>query len=557
MTKFLNISTDTTLGGSSASDSTVSSQKAIKAYVDGKQTLSGLTDVTISNPTAGQNLTYDATNQVWKNTSTSATVAWGGITGTMSDQTDLKNALDAKYDASNPNGYTSNVGTVTSVNNVSPVNGNVSISIPTVSDTYSATSSNAMSGKAVASAVSGYVPTSRTVNGKALSSNISLSASDVGALPDSTVIPTVNNATLTIQKNGTTVKTFTANASTNVTANITVPTKVSDLSNDSGFITGITSSDVTTALGYTPYNSTNPSGYQANVIETVKVNGTALTPSSKAVDITVPAAQVNSDWNASTGVAQILNKPSLATVATSGSYTDLSNKPTIPTVNNATLTITQGGTTKGTFTANASSNVTIDLDSGGSVDVDNKSITTNASDQIQTVGVINSRDTSTAIKTWTGTKAQYDAIGTKDANTLYNITDDTDVSLTILEALYPVGSVYITTANTCPLSALISGSTWTLVSSGIVKAGDIPVKGNGMTLGLTDGTNNLGWGQGSNSSYGAQLTTNNYNTNVGTSNSGTYVANKTVGLTTDSTKSGIIADTSSLTLSVNIFERTA
>lgn len=37
----------------------------------------------------------------------------------------------------------------------------------------------------------GAVPTSRTVNGKALSSNISLSASDVSALPDSTVIPTV------------------------------------------------------------------------------------------------------------------------------------------------------------------------------------------------------------------------------------------------------------------------------------------------------------------------------------------------------------------------------
>ena len=35
MTKFLNISTDTTLGGSSASDDTVSSQKAIKVYADG------------------------------------------------------------------------------------------------------------------------------------------------------------------------------------------------------------------------------------------------------------------------------------------------------------------------------------------------------------------------------------------------------------------------------------------------------------------------------------------------------------------------------------------
>ena len=51
-----------------------------------------------------------------------------------------------------------------------------------------------------------------------------------------TNIPTVNNATLTIQKNGTNVATFTANASTGATANITVPTATSDLTNDSGFL---------------------------------------------------------------------------------------------------------------------------------------------------------------------------------------------------------------------------------------------------------------------------------------------------------------------------------
>lgn len=72
-------------------------------------------------------------------------------------------------------------------------------------------------------------------------------------------IPTVNNATLTIQKNGQTVATFTANSATDVTANIEAdtqeqadwnqtntsapdyiknkPTKVSDFQNDSGFIT--------------------------------------------------------------------------------------------------------------------------------------------------------------------------------------------------------------------------------------------------------------------------------------------------------------------------------
>lgn len=56
-------------------------------------------------------------------------------------------------------------------------------------------------------------------------------------------------------------------------------------------------------------------GAEVNTIDTVKVNGTALTPdANKAVDISVPAAQVNSDWNAVSGVAQILNKPTIPDV---------------------------------------------------------------------------------------------------------------------------------------------------------------------------------------------------------------------------------------------------
>ena len=55
-------------------------------------------------------------------------------------------------------------------------------------------------------------------------------------LSNKPTIPTVNNGTLTIQKNGTNVQTFTANQSSNVTANITVPTKTSDLTNDSNYI---------------------------------------------------------------------------------------------------------------------------------------------------------------------------------------------------------------------------------------------------------------------------------------------------------------------------------
>ena len=106
---------------------------------------------------------------------------------------------------------------------------------------------------------------------------------------------------------------------------------------------------------------------------------------------TIPAAQVNSDWNAVSGVAEILNKPTLGTmaaesasdytptsglaaVATSGSYADLNNKPTIPTVNDATITITQGGVTKGSFTLNQANGDTIALDAaalGANTDLSN------------------------------------------------------------------------------------------------------------------------------------------------------------------------------------------
>lgn len=75
----------------------------------------------------------------------------------------------------------------------------------------------------------------------------------------------------------------------------------------------------------------------------------------------IPAAQVNSDWNATSGVAQILNKPSLAAVATSGAYSDLTGTPTIPTVNNSTITIKKNGTTVDSFTLNQSTGKDIDI----------------------------------------------------------------------------------------------------------------------------------------------------------------------------------------------------
>lgn len=64
----------------------------------------------------------------------------------------------------------------------------------------------------------------------------------------------IGNGTLTIQKNGTNIQTFTANQSGSSTANIIVPTKTSELTNDSGFKTTDTTYGVVnkTANGLAP-----------------------------------------------------------------------------------------------------------------------------------------------------------------------------------------------------------------------------------------------------------------------------------------------------------------
>ena len=63
--------------------------------------------------------------------------------------------------------------------------------------------------------------------------------------------------------------------------------------NISGYITGITSSDVTNALGFTPYNATNPNGYTNNTgtITSVKTTAgahTTINVSSGAANFNVP-----------------------------------------------------------------------------------------------------------------------------------------------------------------------------------------------------------------------------------------------------------------------------
>ena len=65
-------------------------------------------------------------------------------------------------------------------------------------------------------------------------------------------------------------------------------------------------------------------------------------------------------------IRQKADSASLAPVATSGLYSDITGAPTVPTVYNGKLTITQNGKTLGEFTANQSTDTTIDLAGGSS-----------------------------------------------------------------------------------------------------------------------------------------------------------------------------------------------
>ena len=98
----------------------------------------------------------------------------------------------------------------------------------TVDSSLSSTSTNPVQNKvintkftSVQSDIDGKVPNTRTVNGKALSTNITLSASDVHALPDTT----------------------------------SIPTKTSELTNDSGFLTQHQSLDNYATIEYVNSNA--------------------------------------------------------------------------------------------------------------------------------------------------------------------------------------------------------------------------------------------------------------------------------------------------------------
>lgn len=230
----------------------------------------------------------------------------------------------------------------------------------------------------------------------------------------------IGDGTLTIKVNGSTAGTFTANQSTAATANITVPTAVSELTNDSGYLTSSSNLDASRLTSGTVDIERLPQGALERLVKVANEAARyALTTADVQLGDTVQqldtgimyavtdtahldSAAGYTEYTAGTAASVpwsgVTGKPTFAAVATSGAYSDLTGTPTIPTVNDATLTIQQNGTTVDSFSANSSSDKTVniqcvDLSNNqtvggiktfsnapvvGSINLDGKTIDTNA-----------------------------------------------------------------------------------------------------------------------------------------------------------------------------------
>ena len=124
-------------------------------------------------------------------------------------------------------------------------------------------------------------------------------------------IPTVNDATLTIQKNSETVGSFTANASNNETINITVP---------------VNASDVSALPSSTKY-------------------GAGISVSINTTDYKVTTILKDQDGN-TLGVPQVIDLP-IESVVVGGSYDDVNKKIVLTLQNGSTIDISVGDLVSG------------------------------------------------------------------------------------------------------------------------------------------------------------------------------------------------------------------
>ena len=180
-------------------------------------------------------------------------------------------------------------------------------------------------------------------------------------LSNTPTIPTVNNGTLTIQKNGTNVQTFTANQNSSVTANITVPTKASDvnaLSLDGGTINKSKTVKMDASansdganLKWGTVNSKNPYiGYASDQVDGTFVVGSLL-GTNYASGLAIGGGSGNLLWKG-TKVATTSDIPAAVTESTVSGWGFTKNTGTVTSV-----AVKMNGATKGTVTSSG----TIDL----------------------------------------------------------------------------------------------------------------------------------------------------------------------------------------------------
>lgn len=223
---------------------------------------------------------------------------WGSITGTLSDQTDLKNALDDKIGKSLTAGLVKNDGTIDTTT-YSTFSGNYSdlTGTPTIPDELSDLSDDATHRLVTDDEKTAW-------NNK---SDFSGNYSDLSGRPS------INNGKLTIKRNGTQVGQFYANTATNYTADISVPTDTGDLTNGAGFLTsesdpvftasaasGITATDISNWNGKSDFSG-NYSDLNGKPIYPMPImvaksasEGGTLTITSSGEEVVIPIILRNS-----------------------------------------------------------------------------------------------------------------------------------------------------------------------------------------------------------------------------------------------------------------------
>lgn len=161
------------------------------------------------------------------------------------------------------------------------------------------------------------------------------------------VVEMPNDGKLTIKRNNIIVGDFTANQATDEDINIAVPENTSDLNNDSGFITSSDLPDMNNYYDKTETDTLLNAKADTSSLATVATSGRY----NDLIDQpTIPAAQVNSDWNALSGVAEILNKPNtLSGYGITDAYTTTQVDNIINSITPNTLTFTETTSAQGAF----------------------------------------------------------------------------------------------------------------------------------------------------------------------------------------------------------------